>query len=205
MNQPVNSIDDRPATGSAPHLCGAGPLVPGSQVPSHSGTQLPATKSPSQPVTQLPGRQGAGATGNEPLGRQVAGEPGQQAARSPGRLGTGYPPPKPRKSRRISQACLTREERMALRRLGERNATQWIAAVKAASRTPSLRAQLSAIVLFDHLYDAPEPWKKNRGPLDEWAAEWTPETSPNPAVLARALVRLGFPLRLAEHRAWMWG
>ena len=93
---------------------------------------------------------------------------------------------------------------MALRRLEERNATQWIAAVKAASRTPSLRAQLSAIVLFDHIYDAPEPWKKNRGPLDAWAAEWTPETSPNPSVLARALVRLGFPPRLAEHRAWMW-
>lgn len=70
-------------------------------------------------------------------------------------------------------------------------------------RTPSVRAQVAAIVLWDWLYDATDPWLKNRGPLDKWAGEYSEETCPKPAVLARALVKVGYPARVAEIRAWI--
>ena len=124
------------------------------------------------------------------------------ASRSPGRVRSPHPPPAPRKSRRIRQPRLTREEREAMRRLRERNAAQWVDAVKKI-RTPSVRAHISAVVLFEFLYDHDEPWMKNRGPLDEWASHWTPETCPKPAVLARALIKVGYPPRFAEARAWI--
>ena len=83
-----------------------------------------------------------------------------------------------------------------------RNAQQWIDAVKQI-RTPSVRAHVAAIVLWDWLYDAQEPWLKNRGALDKWAGEYSEETCPKPSVLARALEKIGYPPRVAETRAWI--
>lgn len=183
MNQPVNSIDVRPAAGSAPHPCGAGPLVPGSQSPSHQVTQLP-----SYPVPQSPGRNGAG-------------EPGHKPTRSQSRLERKRRVPKPRKSRRISQPRLTREERAAMRRLRERNARQWIDAVRRASRAPAVRAALASALIWDYFMDNPAAHMRERALLLKWSAEWTLENDPAPAVLARALQRLGFPKRVAELRS----
>ena len=89
-----------------------------------------------------------------------------------------------------------------MRRLRERNATQWVAAVKKI-RTPLVRAQVSAVINWDWLYDAMDPWLKNRGPLDKWAGECLPENCPKPAVLARALVKVGYPPGVAVARAWI--
>ena len=84
--------------------------------------------------------------------------------------------------------------------LRERNAQQWIDAVKKI-RTPSVRAHVAAIVLWDWLYDAQEPWLKNRGPLDKLAGEWTPETCPKSKVLAKQLIKIGYPPRIAWARS----
>ena len=79
---------------------------------------------------------------------------------------------------------------------------QWIDAVKKI-RTPLVRAQVAAIVLWDWIWDATEPWLKNYGPLKEWAGDCLPENCPKPAVLARALIKVGYPPRVAEIRAWI--
>lgn len=89
-----------------------------------------------------------------------------------------------------------------MQRLQERNAVQWVDAVKKI-RTPSVRAQVSAICWFDFLMDAPEPWLQNRGQIVEWAGEYSEATCPKPAVLARALVRVGYPQTVAVARAWI--
>ena len=89
-----------------------------------------------------------------------------------------------------------------MRRLRERNVQQLIDAVKKI-RTPSVRAQVAAIVLWDFLMDAPEPWLQNRGQIVEWAGEYSEATCPKPAVLARALVRVGYPQTVAVARAWI--
>ena len=89
-----------------------------------------------------------------------------------------------------------------MRRHRSRNAQQWIDAVKKI-RTPSVRAQVSAICWFDFLMDAPEPWLQNRGQIVEWAGEYSEETCPKPTVLARALEKIGYPPRVAEKRAWI--
>lgn len=122
-------------------------------------------------------------------------------ARAPGRVGAGgfgHPPPTPRRSRRRRKR--QPEETKILRQLRERSAADWIRVVKKL-RTPSVRAHVSAVILFDWLYDAVEPWKKNRGPLDFWASGWAPETCPGPKVLAKALVKVGYPPREAEVRS----
>lgn len=181
----------------------------GSYSPSAQATRYPRFASPQAPMS--PRHQGKGGAGSaapmkehapRPEGAGGRGDTRPRVARSPSRLGTGHPPPRPRNSRRISQPRLTREERKAMRRLRERNAQQWIDAVKKI-RTPSVRAQAAAIVLWDWLYDATDPWLKNRRPLDKWAGEYSEETCPKPAVLARALVKVGYPARLAEIRAWI--
>lgn len=89
-----------------------------------------------------------------------------------------------------------------MRRLRERNADQWVEAVKRI-RTPSVRAHASALAWWDYLMDAPEPWLQNRGQIAKWAGEYSEETCPKPAVLARALVRIGYPPRVATARAWV--
>ena len=121
---------------------------------------------------------------------------------SPGRLGAGELGrrlPKPRKSRRRRHRRSPEDARI-LRQLRERSAADWIRALKVI-RTSSVRAQVAVIVIWDHLYDAQEPWKKNRGPLDDWAAQWSQETSPRPKVLAKALVKVGYPPVEAELRS----
>lgn len=110
-------------------------------------------------------------------------------------------PPRPRKSRRRKKLQLTQEELTALQKLRERNAAQWLDAVRQASRTPSVRAHLAAIVVWDYFFDNPEPHMRDRALLFQWMREWTMQTCPNPAVLARALIRLGYPPRLAELRS----
>lgn len=109
--------------------------------------------------------------------------------------------PRPRKSRRRKKPRLTHEELAALQKLRERNAAQWLDAVRQASRTPSVRAQLAAIVVWDYFFDNPEPHMRDRALLIQWMREWSMQTCPNPAVLARALIRLGYPPRLAELRS----
>jgi len=110
-------------------------------------------------------------------------------------------PPRPRKSRRHKKLRLTQEELAALQKLRERNAAQWLDAVRQASRTPSVRSQLAAIVVWDYFFDNPEPHMRDRALLFQWMREWSMQTCPNPAVLARALIRLGYPPRLAEQRS----
>ena len=110
-------------------------------------------------------------------------------------------PPRPRKSRRRKKLSLTPEELAGLQKLRERNAAQWLDAVRQASRTPSVRAHLAAIVIWDYFFDNPEPHMRDRALLIQWMREWSMQTCPNPAVLARALIRLGYPPRLAELRS----
>ena len=110
-------------------------------------------------------------------------------------------PSQPRKSRRRKKPRLTQEELAALQKLRERNASQWLDAVRQASRTPSVRAQLAAIVVWDYFFDNPEPHMRDRALLIQWMREWSMQTCPNQAVLARALIRLGYPPRLAELRS----
>ena len=163
-----------PRPGAAPLLPGAGP------------TMALRTLAP-----KYPGHQGTGKT--DPT-----------AARSMRRLetgGLGHPPPPPRRSRRRHKLQLTREEREAMRRLQERNAAQWTDAVRRASRAPAVRAALSNILKWDYFMDNPAPHMRDRALLFIWASEWTPENDPAPAVLARALQRLGFPRRVAEMRS----
>ena len=110
-------------------------------------------------------------------------------------------PPRPRKSRRRKKLSLTPEELAGLQKLRERNAAQWLDAVRQASRTPSVRAHLAAIVIWDYFFDNPEPHMRDRALLIQWMREWSMQTCPNPAVLARALIRLGYPPRLAKERS----
>lgn len=105
------------------------------------------------------------------------------------------------KSRRRKTPQLTQDEVDALQKLHERNAAQWLDAVRYASRTPSVRAQLAAIVVWDYFFDNPSPHMRDRTVLIQWMREWSMQTCPNPTVLARALVRLGFPPRLALERS----
>lgn len=122
--------------------------------------------------------------------------PSLQGDRPPCRMS-----PQPRKSRRRNKPRLTQEEAAALQRLRERNAAQWLDAVRQASRTPSVRAQLAAIVVWDYFFDSSVPHLRDRALLMKWMREWTPQNCPKPAVLARALTRLGYPPRVAEARS----
>jgi hypothetical protein len=110
-------------------------------------------------------------------------------------------PFQPRRSRRRKRPRLKPEELVALQKLRERNASQWLDAVRQASRTQSVRAQLAAIVVWDYFFDNPEPHMRDRALLIQWMREWSMQTCPNQAVLARALIRLGYPPRLAELRS----
>lgn len=185
MNQPANRIDAGPATGFASQGCGAGPLVPSSRSPSHSGTQSP-------------GRQGAGANGNVPLGHQAAGAHGQQAPS----LERRHRVPKPRKSRRIRQPRLSREEKAAMRRLEERTPMDWYREIKKI-RTPSVRCQIVQLVWWSYLAENFYGFK-SRTILDAWRREWTFDIHVRPEVVERALSRLGWPPAVAKARAWIW-
>ena len=162
-----------PRPGAAPLLPGAGP------------TMALRTLAP-----KYPGHQGTGKT--DPT-----------AARSMRRLetgGLGHPPPTPRRSRRRHKLRLTLEERLALKRLRELNSDQLIRALRKI-RTPSVRASASAVAAWDLVLDVSGPHMRRKEQILSWAGEWTPENDPRPAVLARALVKIGYPPRVAEARA----
>ena len=109
--------------------------------------------------------------------------------------------PQPRKSRRRKKPRLTQEELAALQKLRERNAAQWLDAVRLASRTPSVRSQLAAIVVWDYFFDNRSPHMRDRALLMKWMREWKPQGCPRPTVLARALEKCGFPPKVAEARS----
>ena len=129
------------------------------------------------------------------------------APKYPGRLetgGLGHPPPPPRRSRRRHKLRLTLEERLALKRLRELNSDQLIRALRKI-RTPSVRASASAVAAWDLVLDVSGPHMRRKEQILAWAGEWTPENDPRPAVLSRALVKIGYPPRVAEARAQIGG
>lgn len=113
--------------------------------------------------------------------------------------------PRLRKSRRRKKLRLTQEELAVLQKLRERNAAQWTDAVRRASRTPSIRAHLAAIVVWDYFFDKPAPHMRDRALLMKWMREWTPQNCSKPAVLARVLEKCGFPPKVAEARSRVEG
>ena len=71
-------------------------------------------------------------------------------------------------------------------------------------RTPNVRCQIVQFVWWSYIADNFHGFE-SRTILDAWRREWTFDIRVRPEVLERALVRLGWPPRIAAERVRVGG